>query len=264
MVSNYLFEPVRGTSNFIGLKLNVNFTGKRPKMSVDEKLLLIRNYDLWSHLSDEEYEELNIVHNFIEAKNGDYVYFEAFHHHRLYFIKDGLIRVGYIDDNGNEVIKEIIQKGEIFGQITLEKSNLNGEFAQAYRSDVSLCSFSIEDFENLLKKKPELAIKYNKQIGSKLRQVESRLIGLLNKDVKTRFIDFLVKLYRSAEPTITTSGACIQNFLTHEDIAHLIGSSRQTVTTLINQLETEGWLEYTRQQICFKKVNDLIKNKDVV
>ena len=40
----------------------------------DQTLLLIRKYDLWSHLTDEEYDELNIKHNFIEAKKGDYIY----------------------------------------------------------------------------------------------------------------------------------------------------------------------------------------------
>jgi CRP/FNR family cyclic AMP-dependent transcriptional regulator len=44
----------------------------------DQKWLLIRNYDLWAHLTDEEYDELNIMHNFIEARKGDYIYFEAF------------------------------------------------------------------------------------------------------------------------------------------------------------------------------------------
>ena len=126
---------------------------------MDDKWLLIRNYDLWANLSDEEYDELNIVHNFIEAHKGDYIYFEAFHHNKLYFVKEGYIRIGYIDDSGREVIREIIQKGELFGQITLEKSSLNGEFAQAYKSEVSLCAFSIEDFQKLLQKKPEAAAK---------------------------------------------------------------------------------------------------------
>lgn len=233
-------------------------------MAVDDKLLLIRNYDLWSHLSDEEYEELNIIHNFIEARKGEYVYFEAFHHQRLYFIKDGYIRIGHIDEEGNEVIKEIIQKGEIFGQVTLEKSNLKGEFAQAYRSDVSLCSFTIDDFEKLLKKKPELALKYNKQVGAKLRHVETRLISLLNKDVKTRLLNFFVYLFQTSESKITLKGTCIQNHLTHEDIAHLIGSSRQTVTTLINELETEGWLLFSRQEICFPDVKRIQNQAGVV
>jgi CRP/FNR family transcriptional regulator len=232
-------------------------------MSADQKWLLIRNYDLWSQLTDDDYEELNIVHNFVEARKGDYIYFEAFHHNKLYFVKQGYLRIGYIDDSGREVIKEIIQKGELFGQITLEKNSLNGEFAQAYKSDVSLCAFSIEDFENLLQKKPAIALKYTKQVGSKLRQIENRLINLLNKDVKTRLINFLWQLAQK-HLTPSSTAICIPNYLTHEDIASLIGSSRQTVTTLINELAAENLITYTRNEICFPDVKKLLNQHVVV
>lgn len=232
-------------------------------MAADDKWLLIRNYDLWAYLTDEEYEELNIVHNFIEAPKGGYIYFEAFHHNKLYFVKEGYIRIGYIDDSGREVIKEIIQKGELFGQITLEKSNLNGEFAQAYKTGVSLCAFSIDDFQNLLQKKPALALKYSKQVGSKLRQIENRLVNLLNKDVKTRLLNFLWLLaQKHAHPNSNTT--CIPNFLTQEDIANLIGSSRQTVTTLFNELANDGLLTYNRQEICFPDVKKIQNPETVV
>jgi CRP/FNR family cyclic AMP-dependent transcriptional regulator len=232
-------------------------------MAAEDKWLLIRNYDLWANLTDEEYDELNIVHNFIEAPKGDYIYFEAYHHNRLYFIKEGYIRVGFIDDSGQEVIREIIQKGEIFGQITLEKNNLNGEFAQAYKSAVSLCAFTIADFEKLLQKKPALALKYSKQVGAKLRHIENRLVNLLNKDVKSRLLGFLWQLAQqhraSAVHDTSDTALCIPNYLTHEDMARLIGSSRQTVTTLINELAQEGLLNYNRHEICFPDVNKFQK-----
>jgi CRP/FNR family cyclic AMP-dependent transcriptional regulator len=231
-------------------------------MASSDKWLLIRNYDLWAHLTDEEYEELNIVHNFIEAPKGGYVYFEAFHHNKLYFVKEGYIRIGYIDNSGREVIKEIINKGELFGQITLEKDSLNGEFAQAYKSEVSLCAFSIDDFQKLLQKKPALALKYSKQVGSKLKRYENRLLNLLNKDVKTRLINFLWQLaQKHVAPHSNTT--CIPNFLTHEDIANLIGSSRQTVTTLFNELATDGLITYNRHELCFPDVKK-IQNPDTV
>ena len=226
-------------------------------MSTNEKAILIRNYNLWSHLSDDEYEELNIVHNFIEKAKDEYVYFEAFHHNKLYFIKEGFIRIGYINEEGVEVIREIIQKGEIFGQITLERNNLNGEFAKAYKSDVSLCAFTIDDFQSLLRKKPELALKFSRQVGHKLRVVENRLVNLLNKDVKTRLLHFLWQLIQTNHGENTDDGFRIANYLTHEDIAHLIGSSRQTVTTLLNDLANEGILTYNRQLITFPDVKKL-------
>ena len=232
-------------------------------MSVDEKMLLIRNYDLWCHLAEEDYKELNIVHRFIEAPKGEYIYFEAYNHNKLYFIKEGYIKIGYIDNDGNEKLKEIIRTGEIFGQFSLERNNLNGEFAQAYKNDVSLCAFTVEDFEKLLTKKAELALKYSKQVGAKLRHIENRLVNLLNKDVKTRLTHFLWHLVEQDLGENSPEGFCIPNYLTHEDIANLIGSSRQTVTTMINELEAEHVLSYNRQQICFLDVKKLKKQVSV-
>jgi CRP/FNR family transcriptional regulator, cyclic AMP receptor protein len=228
-------------------------------MPADDKMILIRNYDLWCNLSDEDYEDLKIEHHYIEAPKGEYIYFEAYNHNRLYFIKEGYIKIGYIDNDGNEKVKEIIKKGEIFGQFSLERNNLHGEFAQAYKNDVSLCAFTIEDFEKLLKRKPELALKYSKQVGSKLRNIENRIMNLLNKDVKTRLIHFLWQLVEQEIGESTTEGFCIPNYLTHEDIANLIGSSRQTVTTMINELEAEKIVSYNRNQICFLDVKKLQK-----
>jgi CRP/FNR family transcriptional regulator, cyclic AMP receptor protein len=230
-------------------------------MEQDEKFLLLRNYDLWCNLNDEEYENLNVAHHFIEANKGDYIYFDSHHLNKLYFVKNGYIKIGYIDDEGNEIIKEIIREGEIFGQFSLEKNNLNGEFAKAYKGNVSLCAFSIEDFENLLKKKPELAIKYSKQVGEKLRRAEFRLVNMLNKDVRTRLLAFFYHLAMIDGYQGITVSHTLDNFLTHEDIAKLIGSARQTVTSFIKQLEEDGLVKISRKQIMIpdmKKLHQLV------
>lgn len=229
-------------------------------MSTDQKFLLIRNYDLFSHITDEEYEELNLDHHFIEAPKGEYIYFDSQFHNKLYFLKGGTIKIGYIDDEGKEVVKEIIREGEVFGQFTLERDNLNGEFAQAYKGDVSLCAFNIEDFEKLLKSKPNIGFHFTKQVGQKLRKFESRLLNLLNKDVKTRLVNFLVMLAREEGETTDGEKFEIHNFLTHEDIAQLIGSSRQTVTTMLNELESAGFITVTRQLINIPSVKNLQKS----
>lgn len=230
-------------------------------MDTHEKFMLLRNYDLWCHLSDEEYEELKVSHHFIEAKKGDYIYFDSHHLNKLYFVKDGYIKIGYIDEEGNEVIKEIIREGEIFGQFALEKNNLNGEFARAYKGNVSLCAFTIEDFEKLLKQRPDLAIKYSKQVGEKLRRAEFRLLTMLNKDVRSRLLAFFYHLAMMDGYKGEIVSYTMDNFLTHEDVAKLIGSTRQTVTTFINELEGEGLLKISRKKIVLpdaKKIKALV------
>ena len=228
-------------------------------MPADEKMMVLRNYDLWCEMSDEEYEALNVSHHFIVAKKGDYIYFDSHHLNKLYFVKDGYIKIGYIDENGNEIIKEIIKEGEIFGQFALERNNMNGEFARAYKGNVSLCAFNIEDFEKLLTKKPSLAIKYTKQMGEKLRRAGFRLVNMLNKDVRSRLLAFFYNLAMMDGCNASAVSYSMENFLTHDDIAKLIGSARQTVTTFINQLEDEGLVKITRKKIALPDIKKLEK-----
>jgi CRP/FNR family transcriptional regulator len=142
-------------------------------------------------------------------------------------------------------------------KITLEKNNLNGEFAKAYKDNVSLCAFTIEDFIKLLNQKPTMAIAFSMQVGNKLRKVENRLINLLNKDVKTRLINLLLQLAEN-DGTVINNTASVARFLTHDDIARLIGSSRQTVTTFLNQLESMQLLIISKQKFFIPDVKRLI------
>lgn len=228
------------------------------QQNTDQQLILMRNFDLWSHLSDEDYELLNLVHHFLEASKDEYIYFEKAHHNKLYFLKEGYIKLGFIDEEGKEIVKEVLQKGDIFGQFTLLPNNQNGEYAMAYKSDVSLCAFNITDFEKLLQQKPTLAIQFTRMVGNKLKRVENRLVNLLHKDVKSRLVHFLLVL-AAPHPADHSGFIRFQNFLTHEDIAHLIGSSRQTVTSLLNQFEDLGYLKVSRSTIIISDVKALQK-----
>ena len=228
----------------------------------DDKMLIIRRNDFLAQLSEEEYESLNIVHNFILADKHAYIYFDAQFLNKLYFVKEGYVKIGNVDDAGNEIIKEILRPGDVFGQFTLERRNMQGEFAQAYKSDVSLCAFTITDFEHLLQNKPLLAIQFSKKVGQKLRHIENRLINLLQKDVRSRLIYFFWTLL--SEQELTNDPSCtLDNYFTHEDIARLIGTSRQTVTTLISQFEEEKLIIVNRKNIQIPDVKKLIRESKV-
>lgn len=229
-------------------------------MERTDSLLILRKYPLFEKLSQGEYKELSVSDNYKEAKQGEFIYFEAYQHHMIYFIKTGRIRLGYLDDSGERITKDILGPGDFFGQITLEKTNLEGEFAQAFKATVSLCSFTIDHFSKLLNNRPDIAVTYSKLIGLRMKKFENRLINILHKDVKERLIAFLRQLLQDAvKPKILNElQVIIPNYLTHEEIAHLIGTSRQTVTTLFNELESTGICVYSRKEITFnniKKIN---------
>jgi CRP/FNR family transcriptional regulator, cyclic AMP receptor protein len=222
-------------------------------MSYPDKSFILKKFSLFSDLSDEEYLQLDVSDNYKEAKKDAYIYFEAYQHQNIYFIKTGLIRLGYLDGDGNKIIKDILRPGDFFGQVSLDKENLNGEFAQAIKSDVSLCSFTLDSFNNLLANKPKLALRYSKISGFRIRRFENRLENILRNDVKTRLKLFLEQLLSEVKDSARWIGkeVRIPNYLTHEEIAQLIGTSRQTVTTLFNVFKEEKICSYSRKELCF-------------
>jgi CRP/FNR family transcriptional regulator len=222
-------------------------------MSPNDEVFLLRHCKLWTELSEEQYGNLDVIKNYKKVRKGDYIYFEAFHHNYIYFIKKGHVLLGKIDDSGAIITKDILTAGDLLGQITLEKDNLNGEFARAIKSDVILCSFTVDKFLDLLKEHPSISLKYTKLIGLRVRKFENRLINILQRDARTRLLLFLGNLLieKFKQTPIPDDIASIPNFLTHDEIAGLIGTSRQTVTTILNQFKNEKILEYSKNEMKF-------------
>ena len=232
-------------------------------MGIDDKLLVIRKNDFLDKLSREEYDSLNIIHNFVAADKNQYIYFDPQNLNKLYFIKEGYVKMGYVDDEGNDVVKDILKPGDVFGQFALEQGNMNGEYALAYKTDVALCIFTINDFKKLLERRPELSVAYAKKVGQQLKKIENRLINLLQKDVRSRLLYFFWTLSQHHLTVNGEAAVIFENYLTHDDIARLTGASRQTVTTLINQFSAEALIEIDRKNIVIRDIKLLQKELKV-
>jgi CRP/FNR family transcriptional regulator len=215
-------------------------------------------------MEDEVFDSMELVHHFKETPKNEYIYFEAHLLNALYFLKEGYVKIGYYDKEGREVIKEIIGRGDVFGQITLLPNNLDGEFAQAHKSDVSLCMFRVQDFEKLLQHHPPIALKFTRQLGQKMLRVENRMVNLLQKTVPDRLTHFFILLTRQFPDYLKENVFEMPNIFTHEEIARLIGSSRQTVTTLVNGMEDAGLIKFDRNIFRITDVKKMLNIKIVV
>lgn len=94
-------------------------------MSAEDQMLIIRRNDFLDKLTGNDYETLNILHNYIIADKEAYIYFDAQFLNKLYFVKEGYVKIGNIDDNGEELVKEILEPGDVFGQFMLERNSLD-------------------------------------------------------------------------------------------------------------------------------------------
>jgi CRP-like cAMP-binding protein len=212
------------------------------------KYWYLRDHKLFRMLSFSQIRQLCIIVGFKKAKKGEILYFSSSEVPRIFLLKKGNIKIVSVDDNGNEIIKDIIQKGDLFGELDLDPDKTSNEYAKALTDEVSICSFLMSDFEDLLLRNPNLALSYTKFVGLKMKRVRNNYTNLVSKDAKTRLYQF-IKDWAQREGKPDGNSIKLDNYLTQTDIAQIICTSRQTATQLLNEMETSGLLHYNRKEI---------------
>jgi CRP/FNR family transcriptional regulator len=225
-------------------------------MYEDLKYWYLRDHKLFRTLSFKQIKQLCIIMGFKKAEKGEIIYFSSSDVPRIFVLKKGNIKIVAVDESGNESIKDIIQKGDLFGELTLEADVESNEYAKVLSDDVAICSFLLSDFEDVLLKNPSLALSYTKIVGLKMKRIKNSYSNLISKDAKTRLALFL-KDWAEKEGVRTENQVIIENYLTQNDIAQIICTSRQTVTQLLNEMESKAILSYNRKEIIITDITTL-------
>lgn len=206
------------------------------------------NHNLFSSLNNEQVTDLCDVTKVKILHKGDEVHFSDPVDKKIFFVVSGKLKISEIDDNGAELIKEVLQENDLFGQIGDTNERPPYEFAKVLSYNSVVIEFALEDFESIIERNPSLGIQYSRKLWKKLKRTEMRYANLAYKDVKARLISFL-KDWAAKDGKEREGGLEIHNYLTHSDMAGLINTSRQTVTTLLNELKAAGVIDYSRKTI---------------
>ena len=218
------------------------------------KYWYLRDHKLFWTLNGSQLKQLCIITGFKKAKKGEIIYFSSSELPRVIMKKKGNIKIVSVDEDGNETIKDIIQKGDLFGELELDSDKNSNEYAKALTDEIIICSFLLSDFENLLLEHPSLALSYTKFVGLKMKRIKNNYANLISKDAKTRLLTFL-KEWAERDGKTIDNRIVIENYLTQNDIAQIICTSRQTATQLLNELEEKGILYYSRKEIIIEDIS---------
>ena len=101
------------------------------------KYWYLRDHKLFWTLNMSQIKQLCIITGFKKASKGEIIYFSSSDVPRIFLLKKGNIKIISLDDDGNETIKDIIQKGDLFGELTLESDKNSNEYAKALTDDFS-------------------------------------------------------------------------------------------------------------------------------
>lgn len=216
----------------------------------------LRNHQLFWVLSNSQIKQLCIITNYKKAKKGDILEFADPEMGHIFLLKKGNLKIVQVDEDGNELIIDLIHQGELFGELKSSQNGTPYEYAQVMSDRVSLCRFDSNDFEKLLSEHPQLALSYTKLVGFKLKRVKNRYSNLFFLNTKDRLVAFL-KDWAMRDGNQTGDTVILNNFLTQKDISQIICASRQTTTQLFNEWEKQGLIEYSRKEIRIKNLEKL-------
>lgn len=214
------------------------------------KLWFFENFNFLEAMTNKEKMELSNCSVMKSVKKNESVYLPHDISSRIYFLKEGKVKIVSYSEDGREMIHAILRAGEIFGELSLAGENTRGNFAMV-TEDALICQVSVTEFERILKKNPALNLEVTKLIGFRLKRIRTRLERLWFKSAAQR-IKSLLKELAEDHGKKTHSGIEIPLRLKHHEIASLAATTRQTATKELNKLVKQGQIEYDRKRILIK------------
>lgn len=223
------------------------------------KFWYLENFNLFEGLSMEKMMELDKKLSMSNVNKNEIIYFAEDPSNSIFLLKEGNVKLTRVSEDGKEAIISILKPGEIFGELIIT-GEANREDTATALDDVTICTISKENFENLLIENPELNLRITKLIGLKLQKVERDLESLIFKDSSTRIRNFLIG-YADEYGKKIGDEIFIKTNLTHQDIANLTVTSRQTVTTVMNNLKEKKIIDFSRNKIIVRNPRQLRSSK---
>lgn len=230
-------------------------------MNADLKYWYLHDHKLFRNLSFTEIDALCILKRFKKSKKNELIDLPFSEKERIYFLKQGTIKLVRINEAGDEILLDILQKGDLFGDLNLEKPESNDEYFKVVSDEAVICTFYREKLEEVMQKKPEFALNYIKFIGFNFKKIQNSYKNILFKDARTRLLLLLNMIIE--KENVQTISFVLPNYLTQQDIAQLICTTRQTIISLFKTLESEGLLTYSQKQIeipDIEKIKNLVRN----
>lgn len=204
-------------------------------------------------------EELNMFNNSgreIELAKNEVLYREGNVSDRMFMVLKGRVKIGTYGDENKEVLKNLVHQGEIFGEGAVFGESRRRDFAAAMDETVIVLELKSADVSAIMRTHPEVSFKITTQIAQKLHSAERRLEALTFKNSRTRIIEFLKDTAQKQGRKVGYE-TLLRPFLTHQDIGNLTTTSRQTVSSVLNELKGSNMIYYDRHRLLIRDLSVL-------
>ena len=212
-----------------------------------DKIWYLKQFNFLNTMSEEEMASLSSVLIDNKVRKKQPIYLAGDPGENLYFLKEGRVKISRIDQSGKEFTLTLLEPGEIFGELGLFDDSPRETTAIALEDSI-ICMMKRSDFEKYVTNRPELSLKLNKLMGLRLRQIENRIEELLFQDVPSRLARLLLRLLDQHKRE-TKHGTRINIKLSQQEIANLIGATREMTSTVLNSFKKDGLIKVESKYI---------------
>jgi CRP/FNR family transcriptional regulator, cyclic AMP receptor protein len=200
----------------------------------------LRQTPLFSGLDDEAAAALRASMATSRFRRGDVVFREGDSGDRLFVIVDGKVKLGRSSSDGRENLLAILGPGQMFGELSLFDPGPRSATVTAV-TDVSFETLSHDELVRWLTGRPDVARGLLGQLAARLRKANDVVADLVFSDVPGRVAKALLDLSSRFGRT-ADDGVHVHHDLTQEELAQLVGASRETVNKALADFAQRGWL----------------------
>ena len=202
---------------------------------------MLRRAPLFEALDDEETKALRAGVTDVELARGDRLFDEGDAGDRLYVVLDGKIKLTRTAGDGRENLISLIGPGEMFGELSLFDPRPRTMGASAV-TDVRLAALAHDDLRTWLTAHPDVAMHLLAALARRLRRTNEVMSDLVFTDVPGRVAKALLDL-AARFGTQQEDGLQVNHDLTQEELAQLVGASRETVNKALADFVARGWIQ---------------------
>jgi len=219
-----------------------------------DALWYLQNIDFFKDIDPDTLKRIKKKTTMKNYKKNSFIYFPDDTPNHVFIVKMGRVKIGSYSDDGKEIIKTILENGEVFGEQFFLGRDRMENYAQAMQFS---CLLVIErdEFQKIMEQNNFMALRMAKIFGQCLQKLERKFESLIFKDARSRIVDFLKDMANDMGKPVGYE-TLIMHSLTHLDIARMTATSRQTVTTVLNDLRENNLIYFDRKRIL---IRDLAK-----
>ena len=214
----------------------------------------MKNCNLFDQVAPDDIAWLERHSRMRKLKRGEPIYLPSQSSDGVILVASGRVKICHATPEGKQAIIDFIDAGEVFGELALLDSQQRDEYAEAAEK-TALIMIPKRELQALVRKYPRIVISVTKLIGLRRQKIERRLRNLLFRSNRERVVHLLIELAEKYGED-SDDGVVLKIRLSHQEMASVIGSTRETVTVILGQLQNENLVTIARRRIV---INDLSK-----